>query len=273
MTSFLSEASLLAYLIGTIAGGLALWRTDAGFRQTMIVSLLIGFVLQGSSILARSAATGAIVVRSFPEQVSFFTCLLVALHLLAQLRFRLSVLAAVVGPLAFVGALIGLVDQGVAADVPAGLKGPWLPVHITLAFLGNAAFALAAFVSVAYLWQEHQLKTRALSKWLSRLPSLESLDQINFTFLAWGFILLTLSILSAVVWAELSFGRFISWEPRTIWSAIIWVIYAGLLHARVTIGWGGRRAATLTIVGFGVLLISFLGINLLTPGQHAVAYG
>ena len=102
---------------------------------------------------------------------------------------------------------------------------------------------------------------------------MESLDRINFTFLAWGFVLLTLSILSAVVWAELSLGRFLSWEPRTTWSAIVWLIYAALLHARVTVGWGGRRAATLTIVGFGVLFISFLGINVLSPGQHAVAYG
>jgi len=235
MRSLLLEGSLLAYLIGTVAGGLALWRPRDGFRHATMLALLIGMVLQGSSILARSAASGGIVVRSFPEQVSFFCCLLVAVHLLAQLRFRLSVLTAVVGPLAFIGSLIGLVDQGAVANVPESFKSPWLPVH--------------------------------------RLPALESLDRINFTFLSWGFVLLTLSILSAVVWAELSLGRFLAWEPRTTWSAIVWLIYAGLLHARVTVGWGGRRAATLTIIGFGVLFISFLGINMLTPGQHAVAYG
>ena len=273
MTSLLLEGSLIAYLIGTIAGGLALWRSNDGLRHATMAALLVGVVLQGTSILARSAASGGILVRNFAEQVSFFTCLLVAVHLLAQLRFRLSVLAAVVGPLAFIGSLIGLVDQGAVANVPESFKSPWLPVHITLAFLGNAAFALSFLVSLAYLWQERQLKSRAISQWIRRLPALESLDRINFTFLAWGFVLLTLSILSAVVWAELSLGRFLSWEPRTTWSAIVWLIYAALLHARVTVGWGGRRAATLTIVGFGVLFISFLGINVLSPGQHAVAYG
>ncbi|MFP6665330.1 MAG: cytochrome c biogenesis protein [Deltaproteobacteria bacterium] len=273
MPSLLLEGSLLAYLIGTVAGGLALWRSSSGFRQTTAAALIVGVVLQGSSILARSAASGTIVVHSFTEQVSFFTCLLVAVHLLAQLRFRLAVLAAVVGPLGFIGALVALVAQGATSDVPEFLKSPWLPVHVTLAFLGNAAFALSCLVSFAYLWQERRLKARTISPFLTSLPSLESLDRINFTFLAWGFVLLTLSILSGAVWAELSFGRFLSWEPRTIWSAIVWVIYAALLHARVTIGWGGRRAATLTIVGFGVLFISFVGINMLTPGQHAVAYG
>lgn len=273
MPSLLLEGSLLAYLIGTVAGGLALWRSEGAFRQTATSALIVGVSLQGSSILARSAASGTIVVHSFPEQLSFFTCLLVASHLVAQLRFRLAVLVAVVGPIGFIGALIALVAQGVAADVPDFLKSPWLPVHVTLAFLGYAAFALSFLVSLAYLWQERQLKSHTISPFLSRLPSLETLDRINFTFLTWGFVLLTLSILSGVVWAELSLGRFLSWEPRTIWTVVIWLIYAALLHARVTIGWGGRRAATLTIVGFGVLFVSFLGVSMLTPGQHAVAYG
>jgi ABC-type transport system involved in cytochrome c biogenesis permease subunit len=82
-----------------------------------------------------------------------------------------------------------------------------------------------------------------------------------------------MSIVSGVLWAELSFGRFWSWEPRTIWTSIIWLLYAVLLHGRVTVGWGGRRAAALTIVGFGVLFVAFIGVNVLTPGQHAESFG
>mgnify|MGYP003693974153 CR=1 FL=1 len=70
------------------------------------------------------------------------------------------------------------------------------------------------------------------------------------------------------LWAGLSFGRLWSWEPRTIWSTIIRMIYAVLLHGRVTVGWGAG-AATLTIVGFGVLFVSFIGVNMLAPGRHA----
>jgi cytochrome c-type biogenesis protein CcsB len=156
--------------------------------------------------------------------------------------------------------------------VPPDLRSPWLAVHITLAFLGNAAFGLACLVSLVYLWQERQLKTHSVGRFLRRLPPLETLDDVNFRFLTWGFILLTLGILSGVLWAELSFGRLWSWEPRTIWSTIIWMIYAVLLHGRVTVGWGGRRAATLTIVGFGVLFVSFIGVNMLAPGRHAGSF-
>jgi ABC-type transport system involved in cytochrome c biogenesis permease subunit len=146
-------------------------------------------------------------------------------------------------------------------------------VHVTLAYLGNAAFALACLVSLLYLWEERQLKAHSVGGLVWRFPPLEKLDVVNFKFLTWGFVLFTLSIVSGALWAELYFGRLWSWEPRTIWTAIIWLIYALLLHGRVTVGWGGRRAAALTIVGFVVLFVSFIGVNVLAPGRHAVSFG
>jgi ABC-type transport system involved in cytochrome c biogenesis permease subunit len=80
-------------------------------------------------------------------------------------------------------------------------------------------------------------------------------------------------MLSGVLWAELSWGRLWSWDPLTFWTTVIWILYAVLLHGRVTVGWGGRRAATLTIVGFGVLFVSFIGVNMLSPGRHAGSFG
>src|SRR5262249_51536910 len=145
-------------------------------------------------------------------------------------------------------------------------------VHITLAFLGNAAFGLACLVSLVYLWQERQLKAHSVGRFLRRLPSLETLDDVNFRFLTCGFILLTLGILRGVLCAQLSFARLWSGEARAIWSTMIWMIYDVLLHGRVTVGWGGRRAATLTIVGFGVLFISFIGVNMIAPGRHAGSF-
>src|SRR6185369_5715058 len=130
-----------------------------------------------------------------------------------------------------------LVDHGVAPSLPQELRSPWLLVHVSLAYLGNAAFALACLVSLVYLWEERQLKAHHVGEFVWRLPSLERLDNVNFKFLTWGFVLLTLSIVTGVLWAELYFGRFWSWEPRTIWTTIIWMIYAALLHGRVTVGW------------------------------------
>jgi len=272
MEAILLKASLLSYFVGTLAGAAHLVRPGNAARSTATIALALGFVLQAAAIVVRALEFGSFAVASFGEQIAFFTCLLAGGYLLAQLRYHLAVLGAVVGPIGFIGVLAMLVAHGEMRDVPPDLRSPWLAVHITLAFLGNAAFGLACLVSLVYLWQERQLKTHSVGRFLRRLPPLETLDDVNFRFLTWGFILLTLGILSGVLWAELSFGRLWSWEPRTIWSTIIWMIYAVLLHGRVTVGWGGRRAATLTIVGFGVLFVSFIGVNMLAPGRHAGSF-
>jgi cytochrome c-type biogenesis protein CcsB len=272
MEAILLKASLVAYLVGTVAGWAHLVRPRESVRTTGTAALVLGFLLHAAAIVARVVEFGSFAVASFGEQIAFFSCLVAGGYLLAQLRYHLAVLGAVVGPIGFIGTLAMLVAHGAMRDVPPDLRSPWLPVHITLAFLGNAAFGLACLVSFVYLWQERQLKTHSVGRYLRRLPPLETLDAVNFRFLTWGFILLTLGILSGVLWAELSFGRLWSWEPRTIWTTIIWIIYAVLLHGRVTVGWGGRRAATLTIVGFGVLFVSFLGVNMLAPGRHAGSF-
>ncbi|MFN8598943.1 MAG: cytochrome c biogenesis protein [Candidatus Binatia bacterium] len=271
--AILLRLALLLYLAGTVCGGLSLVNPRDSMRRATSFSLAAGFLLQGAAIIARSFEVGIIAVATLADQGALFACLLVGVYLLAQLRYRLAVLGAMVGPIGFVGALVALVAHGGAQDVPPLLKSPWLPVHVTLAFLGNAAFALAFLVSLVYLWQEKQLKSHSIGQMTRRMPPLETLDNVNFKFLGWGFVLLTMSIVSGVLWAELSFGRMWSWEPRTMWTTIIWVLYAVLLHGRVTVGWGGRRAAALTIVGFGVLFIAFIGVNVLAPGRHAESFG
>lgn len=271
--ALLLQLALVFYFAGTIAGGLSLVQPGEAVRRATTLALAVGFLLQTMAIIVRSQEVGTIAVGNLAEQGALFGCLLVGVYLLAQLRYRLAVLGAVVGPLGFIGALVALVAHGGAQDVPPFLRSPWLPVHVTLAFLGNAAFALACLVSLVYLWEERQLKAHSVGQFVRRLPPLETLDKVNFKFLGWGFVLLTMSIVSGVLWAELSFGRLWSWEPRTIWTTIIWSIYALLLHGRVTVGWGGRRAATLTVVGFGLLFVAFIGVNVLTPGRHAESFG
>jgi ABC-type transport system involved in cytochrome c biogenesis permease subunit len=125
--------------------------------------------------------------------------------------------------------------------------------------------------SFLYLVQEKQLKTKKARLLFRRLPSLETLDDLNYRSLSWGFPLLTLGILSGAVWAQYAWGQFWLWEPRLVLSVLTWVLYALLLYYR-TAGWQGRRAAALTIICFAVLLVSFLGVRLL-PGRHGGQFG
>jgi cytochrome c-type biogenesis protein CcsB len=158
--------------------------------------------------------------------------------------------------------------------IPERLQSVWLPIHVTLAFLGYALFVLAASVSIVYLVHESRLKSkRAIDGPGGALPSLEKLDRINHRLLLFGFAMLSLAILSGAIWSEANWGTFWRWEPKESWALVLWILYAALLQARQTVGWRGRRAAALTIVLFSVLVGSYVGVNLIAPGQHAAVTG
>ncbi len=273
MEALLLDLALGAYLIATLAAGVTLLQPNLKATRLGVLALVAGFMLGSVVLLVRSLRLGALVLSGGVEQVALFSWLVVGIYLVVQLRSRLAALAGLVGPIGFIGALAALGSSEQPVDVPELLRSPWLPVHITLAVVGDAAFALAGLVSAIYLWQERQLKARATGKALARLPSLETLDRLSFRLLAWGFLTLTLSIMAGALWAELTHGRMLNWEPRTIWTVVVWLVYALLLHGRASVGWGGRRAARLTIVGFCLLAVSLVGVRLLAPGSHSGAYG
>jgi cytochrome c-type biogenesis protein CcsB len=192
----------------------------------------------------------------------------VAVYLSAQMRYRLPAVGMVVAPLAFGATLAAFALATDVRDLPPNLRSAWLPVHVTLAFLGNAVLALAFCVSLVYLLHERQLKEKRIGGLAMRLPSLERLDRLNYQALLYGFPLLTLGIITGALWGKMSWGRFWSWEEREVFSLVTWLLYAGLLQARLVIGWRGRRAATVTIVGFAVVLISFMFGHMLFPSKH-----
>jgi cytochrome c-type biogenesis protein CcsB len=119
-----------------------------------------------------------------------------------------------------------------------------------------------------YLIQEHHVKSKHLGGLFERLPSLQTLDELNYRLITMGFPLLTLAILTGSLWAESAWGSFWRWDPREVWSLVSWFIYAIILHARLVAGWRGKRAAILSIAGFLTILIAFFGIKLLHKGLH-----
>jgi cytochrome c-type biogenesis protein CcsB len=277
MEILLLKTALLFYLLSTAAFVLSLWSSQTvPLPRALAPNLLLAaFIAHTGSIAARSLTAGYIAVVDAYEALSFFACLTAGVCLLAQVRVTpVAILGTVVSPLCFVVTLGAFVFYTQARGLPANLHSAWLPVHVTLAFLGNAVFGVAFSASLVYLVQERQLKLKGKKgrSFFRRLPSLETLDALNYQVLSWGFALLTLGILSGAVWAEYAWGRLWIWEPRPVLSLFTWVLYALLLYYR-TAGWRGRRAATLTIVCFAVLVGSFLGVKLLFPGRHGGEFG
>ncbi len=271
MEVILLKIALLFYLLSTGAFLLPLLSRRVVPGVVGPGLLLAAFLSHAGAIAVRSLAVGYIAVTNSHEAVSFFACLIAGLCLLVQMRTSLTLLGAVVSPIGFIMTLGAFVFYTQVRDLPPVLQSAWMPIHVTFALLGNAVFGLAFSASLLYLVQEKQLKSKKGRSLFLRLPSLETLDELNYRSLSWGFPLLTLGILTGAAWAEYAWGQFWIWEPRLLLSVLTWVLYAFLLHYR-TAGWRGRRAAALTIVCFAVLFISFLGVRFL-PGRHGGQFG
>jgi cytochrome c-type biogenesis protein CcsB len=272
MELLLLEIALVAYLLATGAFGLYVLTLHRVPRVLGPVLLFAAFLAHGCAVVARSLAGGYVAVTTEYEAMSFFACLIVGVYLAAQLRYRLPAIGLVVAPLAFSVTLGAFAFYAGVRELPPNLRSAWLPVHVTLAFLGNAVLALAFCVSLVYLVHERQLKEKRVGPLMLRLPSLETLDHLNYQALVCGFPLLTLGILTGAIWGKYSWGRFWLWGEREVFSAIVWLLYAGLLQGRMVAGWRGRRAAIVTIVAFAVVLVSFLFGHVIFPSKHSGSY-
>ncbi|MBI4644627.1 MAG: cytochrome c biogenesis protein CcsA [Deltaproteobacteria bacterium] len=230
-----------------------------------------GLFFHTVELIYRTWAAGYLPVATFGQALLVSAWALVAAFLILYWLFPIKVLGALTAPLAALmvsGTLI--LPQGQGAVSPL-LQSLWLTFHIILALLGNAALTLAFLGGIFYLVQERQLKAKKFGFFYRRLPSLEQLDALNYWCLTIGFPLLTGGIISGSLYAQHVMGSFWRWDPKEILTVFAWLIYAVLLHERLTVGWRGRRAALLAICGFLVLVATFAGANLWYSGYHSFA--
>jgi cytochrome c-type biogenesis protein CcsB len=254
---FLATASFVFYV---------LVRNTTSRAPTLV--LFAGFVSHTAALGVHFLQEGYPAVTQFYEALTLKSWLIVALYLVIQIKYRVTVLGAIVAPVVFLMTLGSFAFGASSGDLPPELRTYWVPIHFTLALLGNAVFALACAVSLIYLVQEHGLKHRKMPALFKRIPSLETLDRLNYQLLVWGFPLMTLGILTGSFLARMYWGDFWTWDPRLISSGIVWLFYAALLHARITAGLRGKKAALLTMFGFCVVLGYFLWGGTLFPSRH-----
>ena len=246
-----------AYGLGAIAYLALLAGRREGLVWTARVLTLVGWVLQAVGLGVLLAGQGWR-PHGFAEGLSVLAFLLVALFLAIELRTRTPVLGAFLAPAAVAVWLPAL--WSLPPGEPAR-SGPWTPMlvaHIGVALTGLAVFAVATGVAVAFLLLERQVKAKRFGVLFERLPSLELLDRLNRRLVTWGFIALSLTLVTGVYMAYRSAGAR-TFQAVELTTAVAWLVFAGLLQARVLAGWRGRRVAWLTMAGFGLLVLSFVG--------------
>ena len=246
---------------------LASWTAIAGF-----IVHTIGIGLRWYETYQIPGGEGYAPMSNLYESIVFFAWTILLIYILIEWRYNQKAVGAFVLPFAFLSmswAQLSL-DSTISPLVPA-LQSNWLTYHVITCFLGYAAFAVACGVSIMYLIKvrkEEHADDKA-GGILSLFPSAKILDDMNYKAIMIGFPLLTIGIITGAAWANYAWGTYWSWDPKETWSLIVWFIYAAFLHARITRGWAGRRAAYLSIVGFAATVFCYLGVNLLLSGLHS----
>jgi len=264
---FLKFASLL-YLLGTLAYLVYVIFLKEALSRLAVTIISAGFASHTLALVTRYVEAGYTPVTNLHESLSFFAWMTIGVLLITTLKYKIKVLGAFLAPISLILMLFALALPKEIVPLAPVLKSFWHPFHVIFAFLGNASFSLAFCCGIMYLIQEHQLKAKKVGAITQRLPSLKILDDLNYQSLTFGFPLLTLGIITGAIWAEYAWGRYWGWDPKETWSLITWFLYAALLHQRLTVGWRGRKAAIMAIVGFLAVLFTFLGVNLILPGLH-----
>jgi cytochrome c-type biogenesis protein CcsB len=231
--------------------------------------MALAFLLLLTGVVARGISNGHVPWGNMYEfsitgALAFTGAYLIAIrkHDLRWLGLFISISA-----LLTLGTAVTLLYRDSAPLVPA-LNSPWLVIHVIAAIISGGVFLLSNVIAGAFLYLDSMEKRGGRKPWAKRLPSLETLDQLSYRLVAFVFPLWTFSVIAGAIWAESAWGRYWGWDPKETWAFITWVAYAAYLHARVTIGWRGRRAAWLCLFAGSTFLFNYVYVNVWGTGKH-----
>ncbi|MBI5235517.1 MAG: c-type cytochrome biogenesis protein CcsB [Deltaproteobacteria bacterium] len=271
MSGLFFHITVALYLAATCVYAAYLFTHKDSLLKVALGIFIAGFASHTLTIGFRWFEAGRTPATNLHESLTLFSWVVVAVYMVVLVKYGQRVLGAFVAPFALLLVIsASLLPKEIVPLAPV-LESYWLPVHVIMAFFGNAFFAIAFFLGVMYLIQQHYLKSRKLKGLFFVLPSLELLDELGYKCLQYGFPLLTLAIITGAIWAEYATGSYWDWKPRQVWSLITWFLYAALLHGRLTAGWRGKKAAIFSSIAFAALIGSFIVINLALGGAHGLS--
>jgi cytochrome c-type biogenesis protein CcsB len=243
--------------------------------RVAVALTVLGGAIHAAGVLTRAIGSGRVPWGNMYEFLTTGAFLVVAVFLAVLIRRDLRFLGTFVVGLV----IIMLVAASVAFWTPVGhlvpaLQSYWLVIHVSIAVLSSALFTLTFAMSALQLVQSHRQKAIAGGGedklgFMRLVPSALSLENLSYRINAIAFIGWTFTLMFGAIWAEKAWGRFWGWDTKEVWTFVIWVVYAGYLHARATRGWTGTRAAWLSIVGYLCVVFNFTIVNQFFNGLHS----
>jgi cytochrome c-type biogenesis protein CcsB len=241
---------------------------------TLIVGL--GFVAHIAAIAVAWRKSGYFPVINPKEVSSFIGWALAGYYLAMSRRYHARALPAFLLPLVYLFTLISLLMPEPAEAMPLTLETAIgansmtqiiFPLHVTLVIVSYAAFAVTFACGVMYLIQERELKTKRFGAAFDRLPALNTCDEIGYRSLTIGFALLTLGVVTGIFWNNQRDGRYWHNDPKEVMALVTWFVYLFMIHYRLTAGWRGRRVAWMSVAGFLIVILTWVGARAM-GGYH-----
>ncbi len=231
--------------------------------------MVLAFILLFVAVIARGLSNGHVPWGNMYEFSITGALTFTGAYLVALRKYDLRWLGLFISLAALLtlGTAITLLYRDSAPLVPA-LKSTWLIIHVVAAIISGGVFLLSNVIAGAYLYLDARERGAGRPAWATRLPALEVLDQLSYRLVAFVFPLWTFSVIAGAIWAESAWGRYWGWDPKETWAFITWVAYAAYLHARVTVGWKGRRAAWLCLFAGSTFLFNYVYVNVWGTGKH-----
>jgi cytochrome c-type biogenesis protein CcsB len=240
------------------------------YQRTAFALTIIAWVLHVAAIVMRGIAAERVPWANMYEFALVGTGIMVGVFLLVNIWRDVRFLGAYITGI--VALLLGLATVNVYIDIaplPPALQSAWLVIHVFVATLGTGFFAVGAGLSIAQLLQARRESGRPGLAFLRTFPSSTVLENLAYRVVVVGFAFWTFTLIAGAIWAEHAWGRYWGWDTKEVWTFIIWVLFAGYIHARATRGWRGARSAWLAIIGFSAVLFNFTVVNLFFKGLHA----
>jgi ABC-type uncharacterized transport system permease subunit len=241
------------YATGLLYALALLTRRGESWRRVIVPIVSLGMIFHLVS-LAEAAVIEHLTLASVHYSESLLAFLIMFVFMGIRVKYKTTSPGLFVFPLVFL-----LTFASAMAQAPPKFSNPllhsgWVFVHICLIFTGYAGLILSFAASVLYLVQAGNLKRKGTGKQArvlsSRLPSLETIDEIGYKSLLLGFPFMTMGLVAGAVIAQAKYGPVYFYDPKVVLSLLMWVVYVILLYTRWNNGWRGRRAAYLGAFAF-----------------------
>lgn len=263
-------AVIIFYLLDSIWEIGAIFRPNKFSRKLSNFFILTGLTIHIALMIILIIRSGNIPINTLFESSVFFVFLIVIISVIIKYIYKLPSFSTFVMPIVTIFSIsaISLISNDLA--LTTDLKIFWQLAHIIPIFIGYAAFTLSFILSIMYLIQERQLKAKGFGPLFEYLPSLETLDTLMWKTITFGFPLLTIGLVNGTIWAKTSNILGVNWylDSKVLLGTLTWLVYAALLHLRLGASFHGTKVACVTIGGFLVVILTFIG-PFLMGSKHA----